>query len=73
MRVGVEQPTPRNMPAAWRESFTQALAQGSITRLRRLGEEAGEFDPVLSAYVLEHAGQYDLDGLKILNDANEYL
>ncbi len=64
--AGAEKPTLEKMPAVWREAFPQALAQGSITQLRRLGEEAREFDTVLSAYVLERVALYDLDGLKKL-------
>jgi CheY-like chemotaxis protein len=68
--AGVERPTLEKMPAVWREAFSQALVQGSITRIRRLTEEAGEFDPVLSAYMLDRIARYDLDGLKLLCRAN---
>lgn len=68
-RADVEQPTLEKVPAVWREAFTQALVQGSITRLRRMGEEAKAFDPILSAFVLDHAALYDLDALKKLSAA----
>ncbi|MBI2422304.1 MAG: response regulator [Candidatus Hydrogenedentes bacterium] len=60
-----------SMPGAWREAFAQALAQGSITRIRRLGEEANTISPVLSAYLLAQAGMYDLHGLNKLCNATE--
>lgn len=64
--ISVEKPTLVMMSPEWHAAFTQALAQGSITRLRRLGEEAKKIDPVLSAYVIERVSLYDLNGLKIL-------
>jgi CheY-like chemotaxis protein len=54
------------MPAAWRETFVQSLARGSITGLRKLGDEAKESDPILSNYVLQRVASYDLAGLKKL-------
>lgn len=59
----IEKPTLNKIFAAWRELFPQALEEGSITRLRRLGEEAKEINPPLSAYVLGRGALYDTDGL----------
>jgi CheY-like chemotaxis protein/anti-sigma regulatory factor (Ser/Thr protein kinase) len=59
-------PALANMSAEWREDFRQALARKNITRIRKLGEEARATDPVLAAWLLERAGQYDVDGLKQL-------
>jgi signal transduction histidine kinase/CheY-like chemotaxis protein len=59
-------PALANMSAEWREEFRQALARKNITRIRKLGEEARATDPVLAAWLLERAGQYDVDGLKQL-------
>ena len=54
------------MPAEWLKEFSLALSRGNITRIRHLGEEAREIDPLLSAYLLNRADLYDLDGLKKL-------
>lgn len=54
------------MPQAWRDAYVKALSEGSITQVKRLGEEAKSSDPALSAYLLECAGRYDLDLLKRL-------
>ena len=59
-----EKPTLKNMPPEWLEGFSQALARGSINTIRCLAEEAKTADPVLSAYLLERAAHYDLEGLK---------
>jgi len=63
-----EELTLEKMPEAWRDEFRQALALGNITIIRHLGEEAKESDPALSAYLLERAALYDLNGLKVLNE-----
>lgn len=67
MPVRTEKPTLGKMPAAWRESFAAAMAQGNITRLRQLGHDAREMAPELSAYVLEHVARYDLTSLAELH------
>jgi PAS domain S-box-containing protein len=59
-----EMPTLEKMSAEWCEDFRLALIRKNITRIRRLGEEAKEVDQQLSAWILERAGAYDLDGLK---------
>jgi signal transduction histidine kinase/ActR/RegA family two-component response regulator len=64
--VGRAKLTFGKMPAAWCAAFTQALAQGSITGIRKLGMEARECDPALSAFVLERVALYDLAELKKL-------
>jgi PAS domain S-box-containing protein len=64
-------PTLENISSEWLHSFREALSRKNITRIRRLGEEARETDPVLSAWILERAGLYDLDGLKKLGMPNE--
>jgi CheY-like chemotaxis protein/anti-sigma regulatory factor (Ser/Thr protein kinase) len=61
-------PTLDKMSAEWNEMFIEALARKNITRIRKLGEEARESDPVLSAWLLERAGMYDLEGIKQLVD-----
>jgi hypothetical protein len=48
----------------WREAFNEALSRKKIAHLRKLGEEAKEIDKQLSAWILERAAAYDLDGLK---------
>jgi len=63
MRQDAEPPTLARMSSEWRAAFQQALARKNITRIRKLGEEAKERDPVLSAWLLERAGLYDLDSL----------
>jgi CheY-like chemotaxis protein len=67
--VETETPTLGKMSGPWRKAFAEALAMGSITRLRDLGEEARAADPDLAAYVLERAARYDMNGLKKLSDA----
>lgn len=62
----VMMPTLNNMPRAWCEQFAEALAQGSISRIRILGEEARPIDPELAAYVLQRIDLYDLNQLKKL-------
>jgi PAS domain S-box-containing protein len=59
-------PTLDKMAPEWCEEFRQALARKNITRIRMLGEEAQAVDPQLSAWMLERAGRYDIDGLKKL-------
>jgi len=66
---GSDKPTLDKMPAEWLKEFSLALSRGNITRIRHLGEEAQEIDPVLSAYLLNRADLYDLDGLKKLVSA----
>jgi len=67
--LAVESPPVQTIPGLdkvspeWREAFGQALARKNITRIRKLGEEAKKNDPVLSEWVLERAGVYDLDEL----------
>lgn len=63
-------PTFDKMPHDWHKAFREALSRKSITRLRHLGEEAQSVDPALSAWILERAGRYDLDGLKKLGVAD---
>ncbi|MBT0664721.1 transporter substrate-binding domain-containing protein [Geobacter pelophilus] len=63
-------PTLENMSAEWLQSFSEALNRKNITRIRRLGEQAREANPVLSAWILERAGLYDLEALKKLGIAN---
>jgi hypothetical protein len=46
------------------EEFRQALGRKNINRI--LGEEAKAANPQLSAWLLERAGRYDLDGMKKL-------
>ncbi|MBA4368626.1 MAG: hypothetical protein C0403_13425 [Desulfobacterium sp.] len=64
-------PTLEKMSSEWREVFRQELARNNITRIRKLGEEAKEIDPVLSAWILEKAARYDIEVLKKLNDTNK--
>jgi CheY-like chemotaxis protein len=59
-------PTLEKMSAEWLLKFRLALSRGNITHIRQLGEEAGEFDPLLSAYLLNLADLYDLDALEKL-------
>jgi len=61
-----EKPGLGKMPAEWLKAFSLALSRGNVTRIRHLGEEAREFDPVLSAHLLNRANMYDLEGLKKL-------
>ncbi|MBT0664720.1 Cache 3/Cache 2 fusion domain-containing protein [Geobacter pelophilus] len=61
-------PTLDKMSAEWNEAFLEALARKNITRIRKLGEEARASDPALSAWLLERAGMYDLEGIKQLVD-----
>jgi hypothetical protein len=61
-----DRPTLERMSAEWLKEFSLALSRGNITRIRHLGEEAQEIDPLLSAYLLNRAGLYDLDGLRKL-------
>jgi hypothetical protein len=58
------------MPSEWCEEFQQALLRRNITRLRILGEEAHGIDPLLSDWMLERVGRYDLEGLKMLDRGN---
>jgi PAS domain S-box-containing protein len=60
------EPTLDKMPAEWLKEFSLALSRGNITRIRHLGEEARNTDPLLAAYLLNRADLYDLDGLKKL-------
>jgi len=71
MRQHTEPPTLAGMSSEWRAAFRQALARKNITRIRKLGEEAQERDPLLSAWLLERAGLYDMDGLKKLGEDHE--
>jgi PAS domain S-box-containing protein len=64
-----EVPTLAGMSPEWLEAFRDAIARRSITRIRKLGEDAQTVDPLLSAWILERAGMYDLEGLKKLNGA----
>ena len=61
-------PTIGNMSAEWRAAFREALARKNITRIRKLGEEAKDTDPLLSAWLLERVGLYDLDVLNRIID-----
>ena len=54
------------MSPQWHEAFSKALAQGSITHIRQLGEEANELDAELSAFILKRVSLYDINGLKWL-------
>lgn len=65
--IGDSVPTLEKMPREWRKAFGQALAQGSITRIRELGESANEFDSVLSGYILNCVDRYDINQLKKLS------
>jgi CheY-like chemotaxis protein len=66
MTGGANVPSLERMSPAWLKRFSQALSRGNITRIRNLGDEARESDPLLSAYLLDRADLYDLDGLKKL-------
>jgi len=66
-----EIPTLEKMPPEWCEAFRQALVRKNITRLRKLGEEAKAIDPILSSWLLERAGLYDLSGLRKLSEGHE--
>jgi PAS domain S-box-containing protein len=57
-------PGLEKMPAEWLKAFSLALSRGNVTRIRHLGEKAREFDPVLSAHLLNRLNTYDLEGLK---------
>jgi hypothetical protein len=61
-----EIPTLDNMSPEWREDLRLALERRNITRIRMLGEDAQTVDPQLSAWIIDRAGRYDLDGLKKL-------
>jgi len=69
--AGPELPSLDKMSPDWRDEFRQVLARNNITRIRKLGEEAKERDPLLSAWLLERVGLYDMDGLKKLGEAHE--
>lgn len=64
-------PTLDKMNQKWRLELKEALVRNNITRIRRLGEEAKEVDPVLYVWILERAGTYDLNELKKLGEENE--
>jgi CheY-like chemotaxis protein len=70
-RQDTEPPTLAGMSPEWRAAFRQALARKNITRIRRLGEEAKQADPALSAWLLDRAGVYDVDGLMKLGKDGE--
>ncbi|MBT0664719.1 response regulator [Geobacter pelophilus] len=59
-------PTLDKVSAEWRNEFRHALARNNITRIRRLAEDAREYDPELSSWLLERAGLYDLKACKDL-------
>ncbi len=60
-------PDINKMPIEWRGNFRDSLNRKNITRLRKLGEDAKELDPVLSAWIIEKVLLYDIDGLKKLD------
>lgn len=66
-----EMPTLAKMSAEWHRQFRLALSRGNVTRIRQLGEKARESDPVLSAYLLDRADLYDLDGIRKLISTGE--
>lgn len=61
-----EIPAIETMPPEWCEAFRAALAQKSVTRIRKLGEEAHGIAPLLSSWMLERVGLYDFNQLKKL-------
>lgn len=61
-------PSLVKMSAEWCEAFCSALNRSSITRIRKLADEAREIDPLLSSWILTRAEMYDLGGLKKLSD-----
>jgi CheY-like chemotaxis protein len=67
---GQKVPTLEKMSPEWREAFREALSRNNITRIRKLGEEAKEIDPMLSDCVIDHARLYKLDELKSLPNGN---
>lgn len=66
----LEYPVLDKMSSEWLDEFRQALARKSITRIRRLGEEAKEVNAPLAAWLLDRAGLYDLASLKKLIESN---
>jgi hypothetical protein len=64
-------PSLERMSPAWLKRFSLALSRGNITRIRHLGDEARDADPLLSAYLLDRAELYDVEGLKKLLPARD--
>jgi len=71
MQISAEKPTLEKMSMAWKMAFKQMLLHGNISRIRRLGEEAKQIDPILANWILEKAARYDLDGLKQLDNDHQ--
>ncbi len=61
-------PDINKMPDEWSVNFRDALNRKNITRIRKLGEDAKDLDPVLSAWILDRVLLYDIDGLKKLGN-----
>ena len=68
---GTGEPTINMMPAAWRAALAQALAQGSISQIRQLGEAARQHDERLAKRMLELAAACNLAQLRTLAESPE--
>ncbi|MEK7394565.1 MAG: ATP-binding protein, partial [Fibrobacterota bacterium] len=58
-----KEPDTGGMPPRWLADFRAAVLLGSIRKLAELGEEARSVDPVLAAWIADHASRYELDAL----------
>ncbi|MBV5328427.1 MAG: cache domain-containing protein [Chlorobium sp.] len=71
MQQKMEIPTIDKMSPEWREEFWSALDRNNVTRLRKLGTEAKEIDPLLSAWILERIAIYEIDDLKKMSRGHD--
>jgi len=65
--VPKEIPTLKKMPQQWCEAYAQACAQGSISQIRQLGEEAKEYDIKVYEFINNSVASYNLIDLKKLS------
>jgi len=59
----LEVPTWSTMPDDWKSSFSKALAEGNVSQLRILANQAAPVDPQLSAWLLRQVSTYNLSKL----------